>query len=93
MPECLQLLKLNAYDGIILSAPIAVGSLQLLFDPVGLIRSVRKGVVDLVQLPMAGIQQGSLSTFFTGLGQGSVSLVKEVSSMSQFFLSRLYVGV
>lgn len=53
-----------------------LGSLSLLFNPTGLVRSVRAGVGDLIGLPLAALQNQSLSQFISGVGLGSVSLVK-----------------
>jgi len=38
-----------------------LGSLSLLFNPTGLVRSVRAGVGDLIGLPLAALQNQSLS--------------------------------
>lgn len=53
-----------------------LGSLSLLFNPTGLVQSVRAGVADLIGLPLAALQNQSLAQFISGVGQGSVSLVK-----------------
>lgn len=58
-------------------APAQVlGSLSLLFNPTGLVQSVRAGVSDLIGLPLAALQNQSLTEFVSGVGMGSVSLVK-----------------
>lgn len=62
-----------------LNAPQVLGSLQLLLNPTGLVRSFQRGMADLIGLPLAGIQERSPTMFFAGIGQGSVSLVKEIS--------------
>ena len=41
--------------------PQVLGSLQLLFNPTGLVRSVRAGVGDLLSLPLEALQAQSLS--------------------------------
>ena len=65
----------------LLNAPLVLGSLQLFFNPTGLVRSIRKGVANMIDLPMQGLQQGPLQ-FIAGVGQGSVSLVREISGWS-----------
>lgn len=51
----------------------------MLFDPVGLVRSVRKGVFDMVRLPLQGLQKGSFTSFLSGLGYGSATFLREIS--------------
>eukprot|EP00887_Chlorella_sp_A99_P008011 scaffold12.g8011.t1 len=63
----------------VLNAPQILGSLQLLFNPTGLVTSVRQGVADLIGLPFAALQARSASQFISGLGLGSVSLVRHIS--------------
>ena len=65
----------------LLNAPLVLGSLQLFFNPTGLVRSIKRGVADMIDLPMQGLQEGPLQ-FIAGVGQGSVSLVKEISGWS-----------
>ena len=77
--EIIRIFETNAYDGLVVSIPSAIGSLQLLFDPLGLVRSLRRGLFDMVHLPLLGIQGKSLSHFIVGLHQGSASLLKELS--------------
>ncbi|KAL4436856.1 hypothetical protein ABPG75_003995 [Micractinium tetrahymenae] len=77
----------------VLNAPQVLGSLSLLFNPTGLVQSVRAGVSDLIGLPLAALQNQSLAQFISGVGQGSVSLVKHtlgwtltsISGFSQAF--------
>ena len=63
----------------LLNAPQILGSLQLLFNPTGLVQSVRQGVADLIGLPLAALQARSASQFLSGLGLGSMSLVRHIS--------------
>lgn len=69
----------HAMSEALLSAPLVLGSLQLFFNPTGLVRSIQRGVSDMIELPLQGLQRGSALEFFTGIGQGSASLVKEIS--------------
>jgi hypothetical protein len=65
----------------LLNAPLVLGSLQLFFNPTGLVRSIQRGVANMIDLPLQGLQHGPLQ-FIAGVGQGSVSLVKEISGWS-----------
>ncbi|KAL4522616.1 hypothetical protein Ndes2526A_g01019 [Nannochloris sp. 'desiccata'] len=65
----------------LLNAPLVLGSLQLFFNPTGLVRSIQRGVANMIDLPLQGLQHGPLQ-FIAGVGQGSVSLVKEISEWS-----------
>lgn len=62
----------------LLNAPQILGSLSLLLNPTGLVHSVRRGVGDLIGLPLAALQARSASQFLSGLGLGSVSLVRHL---------------
>lgn len=72
----------HAMSEALLSAPLVLGSLQLFFNPTGLVRSIQRGVSDMIELPLQGLQRGSAVEFFSGIGQGSASLVKEISGWS-----------
>ena len=54
----------------LLNAPQVLGSLSLLFNPTGLVRSVRAGVADLIGLPLAALQNQSLAQARAAGGQG-----------------------
>jgi len=66
-------------DSLVRNAPYLFGSLQVLFDPVGMVRSVRNGLLDMVRLPLEGLQKRSISSFLSGLGYGSATLLREIS--------------
>jgi len=55
-----------------------VGSLELLFNPTGIVRSVMAGLSDMIYLPYYGFQQ-SPAAFVTGVSQGMTSVVKHVT--------------
>jgi len=65
----------------LLNAPLVLGSLQLFFNPTGLLRSIQRGVANIIDLPLQGLQHGPLQ-FMAGVGQGSLSFVKEISEWS-----------
>lgn len=79
MYEIGRLFREHISDGLIRSAPYLLGSLQILFDPVGMFRSLGRGISGIISLPVEGIRQKSLSTFISGLGHGSANLLKEIS--------------
>lgn len=72
-------LAAHALAEALLGAPRMLGSLALLLNPAGLVRSLQEGVGDLVGLPWAGLSQGSASMFLAGLGLGSASLLRNLS--------------
>ena len=74
----LRALKDHALAEALLNAPLVLGSLELFFNPTGLVRSIRRGVANMIDLPMQGLQQGPLQ-FISGVGQGSASFLKEIS--------------
>lgn len=75
--------------------------MQLLFNPTGLVRSLQRGVTDMIEMPLQGLQKGSASEFLSGIGYGSASLVREISGKDDTkygcchlaFLSYLSEGV
>lgn len=69
---------------------IVVGSLEILGNPTGLIRSIGTGVADLVKKPYAGLTQGP-GAFVTGVSSGMSSFVRNISAGWSQFIS-LYVG-
>ena len=56
-----------------------VGSLEILGNPTGLVRSIGTGVSDLVSMPYSGLTRGP-GAFLGGLSRGMGSLVKNVSA-------------
>ena len=58
---------------------LVVGSLEILGNPTGLVRSVSSGVSDLFRLPYEGLYQGP-GGFITGVTKGMGSLVKHIST-------------
>lgn len=58
---------------------IVVGSLEILGNPTGLIRSIGTGVADLVKKPYAGLTQGP-GAFVTGVSSGMSSFVRNISA-------------
>ena len=66
-------------SGAIFRAGWVVGSLELLGNPTGLVRSVGAGVADLFRLPYAGLARGP-GAFLAGASSGMTSFVRNVSS-------------
>lgn len=69
---------------------IVVGSLEILGNPTGLIRSIGTGVADLVKKPYAGLTQGP-GAFVTGVSSGMSSFVRNISAGRSQFRS-VYAG-
>lgn len=65
--------SLFAFEGIV------VGSLEILGNPTGLVRSIGTGVADLVKKPYAGLTQGP-GAFVTGVSSGMSSFVRNISA-------------
>ena len=57
----------------------ALGSLEILGNPAGFLRSVRIGLTDTVYLPYEGLTRGP-AAFVTGVTNGVTSLVRHVSA-------------
>ncbi|KAK9810692.1 hypothetical protein WJX73_010837 [Symbiochloris irregularis] len=64
----------------LLNAPRVLGSLELLFNPTGLLTSASQGLQDLFALPLAALEARSAAQFATGLGLGGASLLRHLSS-------------
>ena len=62
-----------------MNAPGLLGSLEVLFNPTGLVQSVGAGVRDLVHMPLAGIHSGSAQAALQGFIFGSASLLRHMS--------------
>ncbi|UPR02063.1 hypothetical protein HOP50_09g53870 [Chloropicon primus] len=63
----------------IANAPQIVGSLGLLFNPVGIVESVKNGVHDLIGIPLEGLKAGNPLNFVGGLGLGGLKFIGHVS--------------
>ena len=74
-----QSLARHYISGALFRSHWVVGSLDLIGSPSGFTRTVGEGVKDFVALPYQGIFQGPWS-FFSGLTNGSSSLVKHISA-------------
>ena len=56
-----------------------MGSLEILGNPTGLIRSIGTGVADMFRLPYAGLTRGP-GAFISGISYGMGSLFKHISA-------------
>ncbi|RUS71062.1 hypothetical protein EGW08_021166, partial [Elysia chlorotica] len=72
-------LTMHYASAAIFRAGIVVGSLEILGNPTGLVRSIGTGVSDLISLPYSGLTRGP-SAFVYGLSRGIGSLVRNVSA-------------
>ena len=80
-----QSLARHYISGALFRSHWVVGSLDLIGSPSGFTRTVGEGVKDFVALPYHGIFQGPWS-FFSGLTNGSSSLVKHISAGSKMVI-------
>mmetsp|Transcript_35437 Transcript_35437/g.88412 ORF Transcript_35437/g.88412 Transcript_35437/m.88412 type:complete len:326 (+) Transcript_35437:293-1270(+) len=62
-------------DGV-LSAPMVIGSLELLGNPAWLLTSLLRGMGDLVRLPLAGLRRSGPLGLIGGLQNGVLSLLR-----------------
>jgi hypothetical protein len=62
----------------VLNAPSVLGSMDILFNVTGLVKSLQAGLNDLLRLPVQGFQHGPHGFLF-GLGAGGFSLVRHIS--------------
>ncbi|GFR62926.1 vacuolar protein sorting-associated protein 13B [Elysia marginata] len=72
-------LTMHYASAAIFRAGIVVGSLEILGNPTGLVRSIGTGVSDLISLPYSGLMHGP-SAFVYGLSRGVGSLFRNVSA-------------
>ncbi|XP_055871203.1 intermembrane lipid transfer protein VPS13B-like isoform X3 [Biomphalaria glabrata] len=79
LPRLSHVLTMHYASAAIFRAGIVVGSLEILGNPTGLVRSIGTGVSDLVTLPYSGLTRGP-GAFLTGLSRGIGSLVRNVSA-------------
>ncbi len=64
---------------VLLQAAWVLGSLGILGNPAGLVRSVHSGLRDLAALPLQGLRRGPRA-FLSGLRRGTASFVRHVSA-------------
>ncbi|XP_052096921.1 intermembrane lipid transfer protein VPS13B-like isoform X1 [Mytilus californianus] len=74
-----RVLAMHYASGALFRAGIVVGSLEILGNPTGLVRSIGSGVADLVRLPYGGLTQGP-GAFVSGVSSGMSSFVRNISS-------------
>ncbi|DBA79124.1 TPA: Protein argonaute-3, variant 2 [Trebouxia sp. C0004] len=70
----------HALAEALLSAPSMLGSLDLLFNPTGLLQSLSQAWGDLLLGPLAAIEARSPSQFLVGLGAGGATFVRQLSA-------------
>ncbi|KAL3150505.1 hypothetical protein ABBQ32_000323 [Trebouxia sp. C0010 RCD-2024] len=70
----------HALAEAMLSAPGMLGSLDLLFNPTGLLQSLGQAWGTLLLGPLAAIEARSPSQFLVGVGAGGATLVREISA-------------
>ncbi|XP_048244061.1 vacuolar protein sorting-associated protein 13B-like isoform X2 [Haliotis rufescens] len=72
-------LAMHYASGAIFRAGIVVGSLEILGNPTGLVRSIGTGVADMFRLPYTGLTRGP-GAFIGGISGGMSSLLRNVSA-------------
>lgn len=77
--QLIRVLAMHYATGALFRAGIVVGSLEILGNPTGLIRSIGTGVADLVKMPYTGLTRGP-GAFVSGVSHGMTSFVKNISS-------------
>ncbi|XP_033726572.1 vacuolar protein sorting-associated protein 13B-like isoform X2 [Pecten maximus] len=77
--QVIRVLAMHYATGALFRAGIVVGSLEILGNPTGLIRSIGTGVADLVKMPYTGLTHGP-GAFVSGVTHGMTSFVKNISS-------------
>ena len=65
------------YHSLILGA--VVGSLEILGNPTGLVRSIGTGVADFFRMPYRGLTRGP-GAFVVGISSGTSSMVKNITT-------------
>ncbi|KAK3088608.1 hypothetical protein FSP39_021244 [Pinctada imbricata] len=74
-----RVLTMHYASGALFRAGIVVGSLEILGNPTGLVRSIGTGVADLVKMPYSGLTKGP-GAFVSGISNGMSSFVRNISS-------------
>ncbi|XP_060068135.1 intermembrane lipid transfer protein VPS13B-like [Ylistrum balloti] len=77
--QVIRVLAMHYATGALFRVGIVVGSLEILGNPTGLIRSIGTGVADLVKMPYTGLTRGP-GAFVSGVSHGMTSFVKNISS-------------
>ena len=63
----------NCFSGAV------VGSLEILGNPTGLVRSIGTGVADFFRMPYRGLTKGP-GAFVVGISSGTSSMVKNITT-------------
>ncbi|KAK6186959.1 hypothetical protein SNE40_006214 [Patella caerulea] len=77
--QLIRALAMHYASAAIFRAGIVIGSLEILGNPTGLVRSVGIGVADLFRMPYAGLTRGP-GAFVSGVSNGMGSLLRNVSA-------------
>ncbi|XP_075245102.1 intermembrane lipid transfer protein VPS13B-like isoform X2 [Convolutriloba macropyga] len=72
-------LVLHYGSGLFLKAGVALGSLDIIGNPMRFVSELKTGVKDLLTMPYDGLTRGPTS-FITGITGGGISCVKHISS-------------
>ncbi|XP_072031129.1 intermembrane lipid transfer protein VPS13B-like isoform X1 [Amphiura filiformis] len=77
--QLIEALTMHFTSGALFKAGWALGSLEILGNPAGFLRSVKIGLTDTVMLPYEGLTRGP-AAFVSGVTNGVTSLVRHVSA-------------
>ncbi|XP_033123358.1 vacuolar protein sorting-associated protein 13B-like [Anneissia japonica] len=77
--QLVQALTMHYTSGALFKAGWAIGSLEILGNPAGLVRNIRSGIADSIYLPYEGLTRGP-AAFVSGVTGGVSSLIKHVSA-------------
>ncbi|XP_071944934.1 intermembrane lipid transfer protein VPS13B-like [Antedon mediterranea] len=77
--QLIQALTMHYTSGALFKAGWAIGSLEILGNPAGLVRNIRSGIADSIYLPYEGLTRGP-AAFISGVTGGVSSLIKHVSA-------------
>ncbi|KAL4227239.1 Vacuolar protein sorting-associated protein 13B [Mactra antiquata] len=74
-----RVLVMHYASGALFRAGAVVGSLEILGNPTGLVRSIGSGVADFFRMPYQGLTRGP-GAFVKGISSGTSSMVKNIST-------------
>ncbi|CAF0986900.1 unnamed protein product, partial [Brachionus calyciflorus] len=80
LPQLINKLTSHYLTSLIFRAGWVIGSLDLIGSPTAFVQQVSNGILDFLLLPYRGVRQNGPSGLVQGFTQGSVSLIRNLSS-------------
>ncbi|KAK3589215.1 hypothetical protein CHS0354_020076 [Potamilus streckersoni] len=77
--QLIRVIAMHYAQGALFRAGAVVGSLEILGNPTGLVRSIGTGMADFFRHPYTGLMLGP-GAFLKGMSRGTTSLVKNISA-------------